>query len=61
MKQKSGDHWQPLGFFSRKLTDMESRYSTFDHELLAAHAEIRHFRHFVEVVLSNCGQITKGS
>jgi hypothetical protein len=48
MQQKSGDHWQPLGFFSRKLTDTESRYSTFDRELLAAHAAIKHFRHFCE-------------
>jgi hypothetical protein len=46
MQQKSGDHWQPLGFFSCKLLDMESRYSTFDSELLAAHAAIIHSRHF---------------
>jgi hypothetical protein len=36
MQQKSGDHWLPLGFFPRKLTDTESHYSTFDRELLAA-------------------------
>jgi hypothetical protein len=48
MQQKSGDHWRPLSFFSRKLTDTESRYSTFDCELLAAHAAIRHFHHFCE-------------
>jgi hypothetical protein len=48
MHQKSGDHWRPLGFFSRKLSDTESRYSTFDRELLAAFAAIRHFRHFCE-------------
>jgi hypothetical protein len=48
MQQKSGDHWRPLGFFSRKLTDTESRYSTFDRGLLAAHAAIKHFRHFCE-------------
>jgi hypothetical protein len=42
MQQKSGDHWRPLGFFSRKLTDTESHYSTFDRELLAAHAAIKH-------------------
>jgi hypothetical protein len=42
------DHWQPLGFFSHKLTDKESRYSTFDHELLAAQAAINHFCHFFE-------------
>jgi hypothetical protein len=47
MQQKSGDHWWP-GFFSRKLTDTESRYSTFDRELLAAHAAVRHFRHFYQ-------------
>jgi hypothetical protein len=48
MQQKSGDHCQPLGFFSRKLTDTESRYSTFDCELLAAQAKIKHFHHFCE-------------
>jgi hypothetical protein len=46
MLQKSGDHWQPLGFFSRKLTDTESPYSTFNHELLATQAAIKHFHHF---------------
>jgi hypothetical protein len=48
MQQKSGNHWRPLGFFSRKLTDPKSRYSTFDRELLATHAAIKHFRHFCE-------------
>ncbi len=48
MQQKSSNHWRPLGFFSRKLTDTESRYSTFDRELLAAHAAIKHFRHCCE-------------
>jgi hypothetical protein len=48
IQQKSGDHWRPLGFFSRKLSDTESHYSTFDRELLAAHEAIKHFRHFCE-------------
>jgi hypothetical protein len=48
MQKKLGDHWRPLGFFSRKLKDTESRYSTFDRELLAAHAAIKHFRNFCE-------------
>jgi hypothetical protein len=48
MQQKSGDHWRPLGFFSRKLTDTESHYSTFYCKLLTAHAAIKHFRHFCE-------------
>jgi hypothetical protein len=46
--KKPVTHWQPLGFFSRKLTDTESRYSTFDRELLAAQTAIKHFRHFCE-------------
>jgi hypothetical protein len=46
MQQKSGDHWRPLGFFSRKLTGTESCYLTFDNKLLAAYATIKHFRHF---------------
>ncbi len=48
MQQKSGNHWRPHGFFSRKLTDIESHYSTFDCELLAAHAAFKHFRHFCQ-------------
>jgi hypothetical protein len=39
---------QPLGFFSRKLQPAESKYSTFDRELLAAAAAIRHFSHILE-------------
>jgi hypothetical protein len=51
MQQKSKDHWQPLGFFSRKLADTESRYSTFYCESLTAQAAIKHFRHFCEGLL----------
>ena len=40
--------WQPLSFFSKKLTPAETRYSAFDHELLAVYATIRHFRHNLE-------------
>lgn len=39
---------QPLSFFSRKLTPAETKYSTFDRELLAAYSAIRHFRHMLE-------------
>jgi hypothetical protein len=46
LQQKSEDYWWPLGFFSSKLTDTESRYSTFDCKLLAAQEVIKNFRHF---------------
>jgi hypothetical protein len=37
-----------LDFSPAKLTDTESRYSTFDRELLATQAAIKHFCHFCE-------------
>ena len=40
--------WAPLAFFSRKLSETEMRYSTFDRELLAAFLAIRHFRFLLE-------------
>ena len=39
---------KPISFFSRKLTPTETRYSTFDRELLAVYLGIKHFRHFLE-------------
>ena len=39
---------QPLGFFSRKLRPAETRYSTFDRELLAVYLALRHFKHLLE-------------
>lgn len=48
VQQLNNGHWQPLSFFSRKLTDTERNYSTYDRELLAAYAAIRHFKHLVE-------------
>jgi cleavage and polyadenylation specificity factor subunit 1 len=38
--------WTLLGFFSKKLMETESRYSTF--ELLAVYNTIPHFRHYLE-------------
>ena len=38
---------EPLEFFSRKLTQTETRYSTFDRELLAIVLAIKHFKHLL--------------
>ena len=43
-----GGDWQPLSFFSRKLTDTETRYSTFNRELLAVVGALRHFQFLLE-------------
>lgn len=40
--------WQPLGFFSRKLSPAQTRYSAYDRELLAVYESIKHFRHLLE-------------
>lgn len=39
---------QPLAFFSKKLTAAQTKYSTYDRELLAIHMAIKHFRYMVE-------------
>ena len=48
LQQKIQDTWAPLSFFSRKLSEAEKKYSTFDRELLAAYLSIRHFRFMLE-------------
>ncbi|OBQ33901.1 MAG: hypothetical protein AN484_26985, partial [Aphanizomenon flos-aquae WA102] len=48
LHQKVNNLWQPLGFFSKKLSATECRYSTFDRELLAAYLSIRHFLHMLQ-------------
>ncbi len=40
--------WQPLGFFSKKLSPAAQKYSAFDRELLACYEAVRHFRHLLE-------------
>jgi RNase H-like domain found in reverse transcriptase len=47
-QQKVRGHWQPLEFFSRRLSAMEANYSTFNRELLAALQAINHFLPQVE-------------
>ena len=48
LQQYIDNHWCPISYFSRKLKPAERRYSTYDRELLAIYASIKHFRFFVE-------------
>lgn len=41
-------NFEPLAFFSKKLSEAEKRYSAFDRELYAIFASIFHFRHMLE-------------
>ena len=38
----------PIGFFSKKLTQTQMRYSTFNRELLAVYLSMLHFRHYIQ-------------
>ena len=48
LQQYINDIWHPISFFSRKMTPVETRYSTFDQEQPALYLSIKHFRHFLE-------------
>ena len=48
LQQQVNNVWQPLSYFSHKLKHVETKYSTFDRELLAIYLAIKHFCHYVE-------------
>jgi cleavage and polyadenylation specificity factor subunit 1 len=48
LQQEHNGILEPLAFFSKKLTQTETKYSTFDRELLAIYLTIKHFRHHLE-------------
>ncbi|KAL4153461.1 hypothetical protein QTP88_001294 [Uroleucon formosanum] len=48
LQQFINEEWQPLAFFSKKLTVTETKYGAYDRELLAIYLAVKHFRHMVE-------------
>ena len=40
--------WCLIAYFSEKVKPAETKYCTFDRELLAVYLAIKHFRHFIE-------------
>lgn len=48
LQQKRKGNWEPLGFFSRKLTTSQKKYSPYDRELLAIYEGIKHFKYMLE-------------
>lgn len=48
LQQLVDGNWEPLGFFSKKLSPAESRYGAYDREMLAVYKAIKFFRHMVE-------------
>lgn len=48
LQQFKDGHWQPLAFFSKKLSPSQRKYSPYDRELLAVYESIKYFRHMLE-------------
>lgn len=48
LQQKVNQYWQPLGFFSKKLSPSQQKWATYDRELYAAYAAVKKFKHFLE-------------
>lgn len=48
LEQSSGNHWEPLAFFSQKFSPSQVKYSAYDRELTAVYTAIKYFRHFLE-------------
>ncbi|CAA9997552.1 unnamed protein product [Nesidiocoris tenuis] len=48
LQQLRGNDLEPLGFFSKKLTNAERSYSTYDRELLAMYKGVKYFKYFLE-------------
>ena len=48
IEQRGPEGWEPLAFFSKKLSTSQQAWCPYDRELLAAHQGIRHFKYMVE-------------
>ena len=48
LQQEFGNIKQPLCFFSRAFNSAQTKYSTYDRELLAIYSAIRHFKYLLE-------------
>lgn len=48
LQQLKNGAWEPLSFFSRKLSPTQVKYSPYDRELLAIYKSIQYFRHMLE-------------
>lgn len=48
VQQLVNNSWQPLGFYSKQLSEAQKGYSTYDRELLAAYSSIKYFKHLLE-------------
>lgn len=50
LQQHIAGMWCPIAYFSKKLKPAETRYSTFDRELLAVYLAVKHFCILMQVL-----------
>lgn len=48
LQQRVNRIWQPLGYYSKKFSSTQEKYSTYDRELLAIYMSMKHFRKMFE-------------
>jgi len=48
LEQYQEGEYKPLGFFSKKLSETQQNYSTYDRELLAIYSALKFFQHMAE-------------
>ncbi|GFV99145.1 hypothetical protein TNCV_1511181 [Trichonephila clavipes] len=48
LQQLENESWKPIAFYSKKLNETQTRYSTYDRELLGIYLSVKHFKHLLE-------------
>lgn len=48
LHQINDNELEPLGFYSKRMTETQKRYSTYDRELLGIYQAIKHNKHMIE-------------
>lgn len=48
LEQQYDKFWEPLDFFSKKLSTAQRKYGIYDRELLAAYLSTKHFLHVIK-------------
>ncbi|GFY01897.1 retrovirus-related Pol polyprotein from transposon opus [Trichonephila clavipes] len=48
LQQLENEGWKPIAFYSKKLNETQTRYSTYGRELLGIYLSVKHFKHLLE-------------
>ncbi|GFU53945.1 retrovirus-related Pol polyprotein from transposon opus [Trichonephila clavipes] len=48
LQQLENEGWKRIAFYSKKRNETQTRYSTYDRELLGIYLSVKHFKHLLE-------------